>query len=178
MIGALCARLLLAGQLALDTGSLTHSNDPSQAMLQNGQYFEYVRTIEQELTNSPSDACLHASLALGYCLLGQHRFCDEEIRKALALLDGMPRTESSTAPANRGCPSQASSARAAAVSAQVHYVAGRLDMENAKFKDALTHFEAALLVDPDNSKIEYFLSVCLQALNRREDARTHLATCL
>jgi tetratricopeptide (TPR) repeat protein len=154
MIGALFARLFLTGQLALDTSSLTLPGNPSEAMLQNGRYFQYVRTIEEELTRSPSDPGLHASLALGYCLLGQRRFCDEEIQAALALVDKPD-------------------AKSIGASAQVHYVAGRLDMENTKFKDAASHFEAALLVEPNNTKIEYFLGVCLQALNRREGARIH-----
>jgi Flp pilus assembly protein TadD len=146
--------LLLAPQALGDSGSLTLTNGPNETLLKTGQYFLYVRTKEQELAQSPANAGLHASLAVGYYLLGQHRFCEEEIRQALALMESSPTPSS-------------------AVSAQIHYLAGRLAMENTKFQAAANHFQAVLLIDPANSKAEYFLAICLQALNQNANARSH-----
>jgi anaphase-promoting complex subunit 3 len=153
MILPLFVSLLLSSQATGDSGSLTLSNGANEVLLKNGQYFLYVRTIEQQLIQSPSNAGLHASLALGYHLLGQQRFSDEEIQQALTLVE-----KASSPPA---------------VSAQVHYLAARLAMENTKFQAAANHFHTALLLDPSNSKIEYFLGVCLQALNQQQSARAH-----
>jgi tetratricopeptide (TPR) repeat protein len=150
----LLVSLLFAPQSLGGSGTLTLNNGPSEELLKTGRYFQYVRVIEQELVQSPSNAGLHASLALGYFLLGQHRFSDEEIQKALALLSAAP-------------------VPPASVSAQVHYLAGRLAMENTKYQAAANHFQAAVLLDPANSKIEYFLGVCLQALNQHERAKSH-----
>jgi tetratricopeptide (TPR) repeat protein len=150
----LLVSLLFAPQALGDSGSLTLANGPYQHLLKTGQYFRYVRTLEQELVQSPANASLHASLALGYYLLGQHRFCEEEIQQALALADTAP-------------------APPAAVSAQVHYLAGRLAMENTKYQAAANHLQAVLLLDPANSKAEYFLALCLQTLNQQETARAH-----
>jgi tetratricopeptide (TPR) repeat protein len=173
MISVLIAKLFLAGQLVSDASALTLTSNPGEIMLQHGQYFKYIRTIEQELTKSPSDACLHASLALGYSLLGQHRFSDEEMQDALALLEQPRQVDLATAHSMCECLSCGSSPNAPIdASAQIHYTAGRLEMANGNFKDAVTHFQTALVNEPDNAKIEYFLGVCLQALDRREGART------
>jgi tetratricopeptide (TPR) repeat protein len=154
MIAPLLAALLFAPQAIGDSGSLTLTNGPNEALLRNGRYFQYVRTVEQELTRSPSNAELHASLALGYFLLGQRRFCDEEIQQALTLLEGAPSPP-------------------VAVSTQVHYLAGRLAMENTKYQSAVNHFQAALLLNPADSKIDYFLGVCLLAINQPQSAKLH-----
>jgi tetratricopeptide (TPR) repeat protein len=146
--------LLLAPQSMGDSSSLILNNGPDEALLKAGQYFKYVRAIEQELVQSPSNAALHASLALGYHLLGQRRFCDEEIQQALALVDPPPVPPAGTAK-------------------QVHYLAGRLAMEDTKFQLAVSHFQTALLLDPANSKIEYFLGASLQALNQHGSAKSH-----
>jgi tetratricopeptide (TPR) repeat protein len=154
MILPLLVSLLFAPQALGGSGSPTIDNGPHGALLKTGRYFEYVRTIEKELAASPSNAGLHAELALGYYLLGQRRFCEEEIHQALTLL------ETAVAPSS-------------AASAQVHYLAGRLAMENTKYQAAASQFQAALILDPANSKIEYFLAVCLQAMNNHQGARSH-----
>jgi tetratricopeptide (TPR) repeat protein len=143
--------LLFAPQTLGDAGSLTVTHGPKDELLKTGQYFAYVRTIERELVQAPSHAGLHASLALGYYLLGQQRFCQEEIQLALALVDSAPAAEAE----------------------QIHYLAGRLAMEDTKYQAAAHHFQAALLGDSQNSKAEYFLAVCLQALNQHAIARSH-----
>jgi tetratricopeptide (TPR) repeat protein len=160
MTGMPLARLLVVGQLAVDPSSFTLSGNSSETLLQNGRYFEYVRVVERELIGSPSNARLHASLALGYYLLGQRRFCKEEIQEALSLLGESRKGDSPGTEHNDAA-------------GQVHYVAGRIYMGDKAYKDAAAQLQAALLLDPQNSKIEYFLGVCLQALDQSEGARTH-----
>jgi tetratricopeptide (TPR) repeat protein len=149
----LLVSLLFAPQTLGDSGSLTLNHGPNEDLLRTGQYFKYVRATEQELAQAPASAGLHASLALGYYLLGQRRFCEEEIQQALDLVDTAPIADS----------------------LQIHYLAGRLAMENTKYETAANHFQAALLLDAANSKAEYFLAVCLQSLNQQAKARAHLA---
>jgi tetratricopeptide (TPR) repeat protein len=149
MIWPLIAGLLLAPQSFGDSGTLALGNDPNEALLKSGQYFRYVRAIEQKLTQTPSDANLHASLALGYFLLGQRRFSEEEIQEALKLV------KTSTG------------------AAQVHYLAGRFAMESAQHAAAVRELQTALTLDPQNSKIEYFLGVSLEVTNQRANARAH-----
>ena len=141
--------MLFAPQTLGDAGSLTFTHGANDELLKTGQYFAYVRNREKELLHAPSNAGLHAALALGYYLLGQQRFCEEEMQQALALVATAPVAEAE----------------------QIHYLAGRLAMENTKFQAAAHHFDAALLARPGNSKAEYFLAVCLQALNQHASAR-------
>jgi Flp pilus assembly protein TadD len=152
MIVPLFIGLLLASQSPSDLDSASLNSGPAETLLKSGNYFQYIRKIEQELIQSPLDAGLHASLALGYHLLGQRKFCDEEIQQALSLVNDSHSPD---------------------VSVRVHYLAGRLDMEDKKYEAAIKELQLALVSDPANSKIEYFWGFSLQALNQRENARAH-----
>ena len=152
MVWPLFIGLLLAPQSPSDLDSASLNSGPAEVLLKSGDYFQYIRRIEQDVIQSPSDAGLHASLALGYHLLGQRKFCEEEIQQALSLVKDSHSPD---------------------VSVRVHYLAGRLDMEDKKYEPAIKEFQAALVFDPANSKIEYFLGFSLQALNQRENARLH-----
>jgi tetratricopeptide (TPR) repeat protein len=123
---------LIAGQIS------------EESLLHAGRTFAYVRALEADALREPANAQIHGSLALGYFLLRQSRFCREELQRALAL---DPR------------------------SIQANYIAGRIAMElEHDYPEAISHFRVVLSVAGDNFKARYFLGICLRNLGRNAEA--------
>lgn len=145
--------LILIGSVAGVATALLHASErddlttgavPEQAILRSGRTFAWIRALEADAAREPSNAELHAALALGYYLAGQQRFAKEESRLALSLGPD---------------------------SLQSNYIAGRIAMEVDKnYREAIGRFQKVLSVQARNFKARYFLGVCFRNLGERARA--------